>query len=34
MRIFLDTSALIAYYNVDDRYHAEASETMERIKKR
>ena len=33
MRIFLDTSALIAYYNTDDRYHAEASQTMERIRK-
>ncbi|MEM2894218.1 MAG: PIN domain-containing protein [Candidatus Bathyarchaeia archaeon] len=33
MRIFLDTSALIAYYNVDDRYHAEASETMERLRR-
>lgn len=32
MKIFLDTSALIAYYNVDDRYHAEASETMEKIR--
>ena len=31
MKIFLDTSALIAYYNVDDRYHIEASETMKRI---
>lgn len=33
MKIFLDTSALIAYYNVDDQYHAEASETMEKIKR-
>jgi len=33
MKIFLDTSALIAYYNVDDRYHAEASETMKRIER-
>jgi len=33
MKIFLDTSALIAYYNVDDRHHAEASETMEKIRR-
>ena len=33
MKIFLDTSALIAYYNVDDLYHAEASETMEKIRR-
>jgi hypothetical protein len=25
MKIFLDTSAVIAYYNADDRFHAEAS---------
>ena len=33
MKIFLDTSALIAYCNVDDRYHPEASKTMERIRR-
>jgi len=33
VKIFLDTSALIAYYNVDDLYHAEASKTMERIRR-
>jgi len=32
MKIFLDTSALIAYYNVDDQHHAEASKVMEKIK--
>ena len=33
MKIFIDTSALIAYYNVDDEHHAEASEAMEKIRK-
>ena len=33
MRIFLDTSALIAYYNVDDKYHADAVEMMQKLKK-
>ena len=33
MKIFVDTSALIAYYNIDDRYHAEAFEFVEKIKK-
>lgn len=32
MKIFLDTSALIAYYNAGDRYHREAADTMEKIK--
>ena len=32
MKIFLDVSALVAYYNADDRNHAEASETMKRIR--
>lgn len=33
MKIFLDTSALIAYYNIDDLYHAEASEVFKKIEK-
>jgi len=33
VKIFLDTSALIAYYNVDDEYHAEAFEAMEKIRR-
>jgi len=33
MKIFLDTSALIAYYNVDDRHHTEASEVINRIRR-
>ena len=33
MKIFLDTSALIAYYNADDKYHAQAVEVMEEIKR-
>ncbi|MGC8911035.1 MAG: type II toxin-antitoxin system VapC family toxin [Nitrososphaeria archaeon] len=33
MKIFLDTSALVAYYNADDRYHNEAFEIMEKIKR-
>ncbi len=32
MKIFIDTSALIAYYNADDKYHSEASEVMKKIK--
>lgn len=32
MKIFLDTSALIAYYNVDDEHHAEASGVMKKIR--
>ncbi|MBN2336302.1 type II toxin-antitoxin system VapC family toxin [Candidatus Bathyarchaeota archaeon] len=28
MKIFIDTSAIIAYYNVDDRFHQEASRVM------
>ena len=32
MKIFLDTSALIAYYNVDDIHHPKASKTMDSIK--
>lgn len=32
MRIFLDTSGLIAYYNVSDKYHRDAVEVMEKIK--
>jgi len=33
MKIFLDTSAIIAYYNINDRYHGEAVEVMEKIKR-
>ena len=33
MKIFLDTSALIAYYNVDDVHHGEASRVFERIRR-
>ena len=33
MKIFLDTSALIAYYNADDEHHAEAFEAVEKIGK-
>lgn len=32
MKIFIDTSALIAYYNIDDRHHGDASEVMMKIK--
>jgi predicted nucleic acid-binding protein len=28
LKIFLDTSAIIAHYNADDRHHAEASRVM------
>lgn len=31
MKIFIDTSALIAYYNADDRHHGEAAEVMGKI---
>jgi predicted nucleic acid-binding protein len=33
MKIFIDTSALIAYYNIDDLHHAEASEVFNKIEK-
>ena len=33
MKIFIDTSALIAYYNIDDEHHVQALEIMEKIKK-
>jgi len=33
MRIFIDTSALIAYYNIDDTCHAKASEVFKKIGK-
>lgn len=33
MKIFADTSALIAYYNIDDKHHAEAYKTMEKIRR-
>jgi len=33
VKIFVDTSALVAYYNVDDEHHAEAFEAMEKIRK-
>ncbi|MBD3206876.1 PIN domain-containing protein, partial [Candidatus Bathyarchaeota archaeon] len=32
MKIFIDTSAIIAYYNIDDKYHKQASESMRAIK--
>ena len=28
MKIFLDTSAIVAFYNADDRWHSEASRVM------
>ena len=31
MKIFLDTSAIIAFYNADDRWHAEAARVMASI---
>jgi len=31
LKIFIDTSALIAYYNADDRHHGEAAEVMAKI---
>jgi len=33
MRIFLDTSSLVAYYSIDDRYHEDAVEVMEKIRR-
>jgi len=33
MKIFIDTSALVAYYNLDDRHHAEASEVFKKIER-
>ena len=33
MKIFIDTSALIAYYNIDDKHHVEAFDFMEKIRK-
>jgi len=33
LRIFLDTSALIAYYNVDDKFHADAVKIMQKLEK-
>jgi len=33
MKIFIDTSALIAYYNIDDLCHAKASEVFKKIEK-
>ena len=33
MKIFTDTSALIAHYNIDDKYHSEAFEVMQKIRK-
>lgn len=33
MKIFIDTSALIAYYNADDEHHIKAFEAMEKIRK-
>lgn len=32
MKIFVDTSALIAYYNADDAHHGEASDAMTKIR--
>jgi predicted nucleic acid-binding protein len=31
LKIFIDTSAIIAYYNADDKYHEEASKVMKAI---
>ena len=33
MKIFIDTSALIAYYNADDKHHEEAVEVMGKIER-
>jgi len=33
MRVFIDASALVAYYNIDDLYHAQASEVFKRMEK-
>jgi len=33
LKIFLDTSALVAYYNIDDRNHAKAREVVAKIEK-
>jgi len=33
MRVFIDASALVAYYNIDDLYHAEASEVFRKIER-
>lgn len=33
MKIFIDTSALIAYYNANDRHHREAAEVMRKIER-
>ncbi len=32
MKIFIDTSAIVAYYNADDKYHERALEAMREIK--
>jgi len=34
MKIFLDTSALVALYNGDDAHHEEAQTTMDMIRRR
>jgi len=34
MNMLLDTSALIAYYNISDKYHVEAAKVMEKLKQR
>lgn len=31
MKIFIDTSAIIAYYNADDRFHWDASRVMKEL---
>jgi len=33
VKIFIDASALVAYYNVDDLHHVEASEAFRKIEK-
>ena len=33
MKVFLDTSALVAYYNIDDLHHPQASEVFKKIEK-
>jgi len=32
MKLFVDTSAIIAYYNAEDRHHAEAARLMDSIR--
>jgi len=32
MKLFLDTTALVAYYNISDKHHSEAAEILRKIK--